>query len=246
MLYFYVDRKIQENDMKKIKESEIPFEIFTNVIFSDEHYEEYISSFEPNNKKRPLYRFIKRSFDIVGSLFLMTLLALPMLVIAIVIKCDSKGPVIFDGERVGQNGKKFKCYKFRTMKTDTPRDCPSSQLENSEEHLTGVGKFLRKYSIDELPQILCVLLGTMSFIGYRPLVPAEQDCNSMREQLGVFTMRPGISGYAQVNGRDKVYYKNKAIMDAYYVKNASLCLDMKIMIKTVSVVFLQKEDVSEK
>ncbi len=213
-----------------------------STVYSDELYEEYISDFRQNNKKRLLYRFVKRGFDIIGALLLMILLAIPMLVIAVVIKCDSKGPVIFDGERIGRDGKKFKCYKFRTMKTDAPRDCPSSQLDNFEEHQTGVGRFLRKYSIDELPQILCVLLGTMSFIGYRPLVRAEQSCNNMRERLGVFTMRPGISGYAQVNGRDKVYYKNKAIMDAYYVKNASVWLDIKIMIKTVSVVFLQKED----
>ncbi len=226
--------------MGKIKDIDLD----GSVIYSDEFYEEYISGFQPNNKKRLSFRFIKRSFDVVGSLLLMTLLALPMLVIAIIIKCDSKGPVIFDGERIGQNGKRFKCYKFRTMNIDAPSDCPSSQLENSEGHLTGVGKFLRKYSLDELPQILCVFLGTMSFIGYRPLVPAEQNCNNMREELGVLTMRPGISGYAQVNGRDKVYYKNKAIMDAYYVKNASVGLDIKIMIKTISVVFSQKEDVT--
>ena len=232
--------------MKKIKDVQKPLELDLDgrVIYSDEFYEEYIKGFEPNNKKRLCFGFVKRSFDIVGALFLMALLALPMLVIAIIIKCDSKGPVIFDGERVGKNGKKFKCYKFRTMRTDAPSDCPSSLLEDPEEHLTGVGKFLRKYSLDELPQILCVFLGSMSFVGYRPLVPSEQNCNSMREQLGVFTMRPGISGYAQVNGRDKVYYKNKAIMDAYYVKNASVWLDVKIMIKTISVVFSQKEDVS--
>ncbi len=210
--------------MKKTKDSQTPFDLDGSVIYSDEFYEEYISGFQPNNKKRLGFRFIKRSFDIVGSLLLMTLLALPMLAIAIIIRCDSKGPVIFDGERIGQNGKRFKCYKFRTMNIDAPSDCPSSQLENSESHQTSVGKFLRRYSLDELPQILCVLLGTMSFIGYRPLIPTEKNCNSMREQLGVLTMRPGISGYAQVNGRDKVYYKNKAIMDAYYVKNASVLI----------------------
>ncbi len=232
--------------MKETKDAQKPLElnIDGSVIYSDKFYEEYISDFQPNNKKRLFYRFVKRSFDIVGSLFLMTLLALPMLVISIIIKCDSKGPVIFDGERIGQNGKRFKCYKFRTMNIDAPRECPSSLLEDPDEHQTSVGKFLRKYSLDELPQMLCVLLGSMSFIGYRPLVPAEQNCNSMREQLGVLTMRPGISGYAQVNGRDKVYYKNKAIMDAYYVKNASVWLDVKIMIKTISVIFSQKEDVS--
>lgn len=234
--------------MKKTRNTQNPpkLDIEGGEVYSDEFYNQYISDFEPNNKKRRVFRVAKRSFDIVGALLLMVLLALPMLVIAIIIKCDSEGPVIFDGERVGANGKRFKCYKFRTMRSDAPHECPSSLLGDPEGHLTSAGKILRKYSLDELPQILCVFLGTMSFIGYRPLVPAEQNCNDMREKLGVFTMRPGISGYAQVNGRDKVYYKNKAIMDAYYVKNASVWLDIKIMIKTVSVVFSQNEDVPEK
>lgn len=216
------------------------------INYSDEYYDEYISRFEPNKKRRLFFRFVKRSFDIVMSILLMIILALPMLVIAIAVKCDSKGPAIFNGERVGRDGKKFKCYKFRTMRTDAPRECPTSLLDNPEEYQTRVGKFLRKYSLDELPQLICVLKGSMSFIGYRPLVPTEQNCNEMRRKLGVLTMRPGISGYSQVHGRDEVYYKNKAIMDAYYVKNASMWLDLKLMFQTVWVVIRRKGNASEK
>lgn len=216
------------------------------VNYSDEYYNEYISNFKPNNKKRLFFRFIKRSFDIVMSILLMIILALPMLVIAIVVKCDSKGPAIFNGERVGRDGKKFKCYKFRTMRTDAPRECPTSLLDHPETYQTRVGRVLRRYSLDELPQLICVLKGSMSFIGYRPLVPTEQNCNEMRRKLGVLTMRPGISGYAQVHGRDEVYYKNKAIMDAYYVKRASVWLDLKLMFQTVWVVLKRKGNASEK
>ncbi len=215
------------------------------VNYSDEYYEEYVANFKQNRKKRLFFRFVKRSFDIIGSAFLMILLALPMFIIAVVVRCDSKGPAIFNGERVGKDGKKFKCYKFRTMRTNAPRECPTSLLDNPEKHQTRVGKFLRRHSLDELPQLLCVFMGTMSFIGYRPLVPTEQNCNEMRRQLGVLTMRPGISGYSQVHGRDHVYYKNKAIMDAYYVKNASIWLDIKLMVKTVAVVLKRKGNASE-
>lgn len=216
------------------------------INYSDEYYEDYMANFVPNKKKRVFFRFVKRTFDIFASIILLILLALPMLVIAIIIKRDSKGPAIFKGERVGRNGKKFKCYKFRTMRTDAPKDCPTSLLEHPEAYQTRVGKKLRKYSLDELPQLLCVLKGTMSLIGYRPLVPTEENCNEMRRKLGVLTMRPGISGYSQVHGRDDVYYKNKAIMDAHYVKDASIWLDIKIMFQTVWVVVKRKGNDSEK
>lgn len=204
--------------------------------YSDEYYEEYISSFEQNTKKRYFYRFVKRSFDIFASLTMLLLLLPVFVIVAIAIKCDSKGPIIFKQKRVGRGGKVFNCLKFRSMKIDTPHDCATSLLKNPESHYTKVGKFLRKTSLDELPQLWCVLIGSMSFIGYRPIVLTETKCNDMREKLGVFAMRPGISGYAQVHGRDDVYYKNKAILDAIYVKKASIGFDIKLCFETVGVV----------
>lgn len=203
---------------------------------SDTYYEQYIENFVPNHKKRLFYRFVKRSFDIVVSLFMLIVLSPIMLVIAIAIKCDSKGSVIFKQKRMGRNGKTFYCYKFRSMRTDAPSDCATSRLENPEQYQTWLGRFLRKNSLDELPQLWCVLVGAMSFIGYRPLVLTEEKCNEMRRKLNVFSMRPGISGYAQVHGRDDVYYKNKTILDAEYVQKASLGLDLKLMFQTVVVV----------
>lgn len=211
-----------------------------------EYYEKYIETFEPNQKKRYFYRFVKRSFDIVVSLIMLVLFSPVMLGIAIAIKCDSKGAIIFKGERMGRNGKTFKCYKFRSMRTDAPKDRATSLFDDSIQYQTRVGRFLRKTSLDELPQLICVLFGTMSFIGYRPLVLTEENCNDMRRRLGVFSARPGISGYAQVCGRDDVYYKNKAIMDAYYVKNATLWFDLKLMFQTVAVVLNRKGNNSEK
>ena len=206
------------------------------VEHSDTYYNQYIHNFVPNKKRRLFYRFIKRCFDIIVSLLGLILLSPLMLIIAIAIKCDSKGKVIFKQKRMGKNGKTFNCYKFRSMKTDAPRDLATSLMENPEQYQTRVGRILRKTSLDELPQLWCVFVGTMSIIGYRPLVLTEEKCNNMRHELNVFSVRPGISGYAQVHGRDDVYYKNKAILDAEYVKKASLWLDIKLMFQTVAVV----------
>lgn len=220
-----------------LEEEYVAGEPFDHTVkHSDTYYEQYIENFVPNKKKRLFYRFVKRSFDIVVSLFMLIVLFPIMLVIAIAIKCDSKGSVIFKQKRMGKNGKIFYCYKFRSMRTDAPSDRATSLLENSEQFQTRLGRILRKTSLDELPQLWCVLVGSMSIIGYRPLVLTEKKCNEMRRRLNVFSVRPGISGYAQVHGRDDVYYKNKAILDAEYVKKASLWLDLKLMFQTVAVV----------
>lgn len=234
-----IEEKPLENEIAKIEYDEsAPFD--HRVRYSDEYYERYIEAFEQNKRKRYLYRFVKRAFDIIASAILL-ILALPAFaVIAIAIKCDSEGPIFFRQLRVGRRGKPFYCYKFRSMCIEAPHDCASYLLKDARSYYTKVGKFLRKTSLDELPQLWCVLIGKMSFIGYRPLILNEEDCNDMRARLGVFAMRPGISGYAQVNGRDDLDYKNKAILDAIYVKNASLWFDIKLCFKTVAVVLNRK------
>ena len=214
--------------------------------YSDEFYERFIENFQQNHKRRPVYKFFKRFFDIVASLLTLILLSPLFLIVAIAIKCDSKGPVFFKQKRIGMNGKTFTCIKFRSMKTVSPHETATSCLKSPEQYITRVGRFLRRLSIDELPQFYCSLIGTMSIIGYRPLVVTEQHCNEMRERLGVLKMRPGISGYAQVHGRDDVYYKNKAILDAEYVKNASLWGDFKLLFSTVKVILTRKGNDSEK
>ena len=214
--------------------------------YADEYYENYILKFEKNSKKRYGYKFFKRLFDIVVSLIALIVLSPIMLITAIAIKCDSKGPVFFKQKRIGRKGKSFNCYKFRSMKITAPSDTATSILENPEQYITRVGRILRRFSLDELPQLFCSFIGTMSIIGYRPLVLTETNCNDMREKLGVFEFRPGISGYAQVHGRDDVYYKNKAILDAEYVKKASLWLDLKLIFQTVGVVLKREGNNDEK
>ena len=207
--------------------------------YEDEFYQEVIANFQKNTKKRLFYKFVKRAFDIVASLLALILLSPLLLGIAVAIKIDSKGPVLFKQNRIGLNGKIFTIYKFRSMRIDAPHDKDTEGFADSNCHCTKVGMFLRKTSLDEFPQFLNILKGDMSFIGYRPVLVSEEaskNCNEIRSSLGVFKMRPGISGYAQIIGRDNVYHKNKALMDAYYVKNASILMDLKLIFSTVKVV----------
>ncbi len=205
--------------------------------YSNEFYEQYIENFEKNTKRRWFYKFLKRFFDLITSFLAIIILSPIFLITAIAIKIDSKGPVLFKQKRVGKGGRIFTCYKFRSMKQDAPHECATSLLNDTKKDpYTRVGKVIRKLSIDELPQLFCVLFNTMSVIGYRPLIISEEKCNDMRMRLGVFDMKPGISGYAQVCGRDDVHYKNKALLDAEYVKRASLWFDFKIFLKTIKVV----------
>lgn len=185
------------------------------------------------DRKRYLYLVIKRLSDLFLSVILLILLSPLMLGIALMLLCFDKGSVFFCQERIGKDGKAFVCYKFRTMVKEAPPFCPSGELCERERYLTPIGKWLRRYSLDELPQLFSVLKGDMSLVGYRPLIASERDCHAIREALGVYRMRPGITGYAQLMGRDEVKNKNKALLDAYYVKNASLLWDIALLWKTV-------------
>lgn len=189
----------------------------------------------PNRK--PLYLFIKRGFDILFALIAGVLLLLPMCVIAIMIKLDSKGPVIFRQDRMGKDGKPFTMYKFRSMRIDAPRELATREFTDLDKYLTRLGKFLRCTSLDELPQLLNILNGTMSFVGYRPVCLTEVELNRLREEYGVFAARPGLTGLAQVSGRDNLEFEEKAKLDAYYVQNRSIKMDLWCLVRTVVVVF---------
>lgn len=208
--------------------------------YSDEFYDKYISLFCKKGKPGFLYLSIKRLFDFFSSLIAIVLLLPVWIVFPIWIKVNSNGPVIFQNRRIGKNNKVFTCFKFRSMYVNAPSEKSTSTFNDADQYITRCGRIMRKTSIDELPQLFNVLLGTMSIIGYRPLVPTEVNCNNMRERLNVFCMRPGISGYAQVIGRDDVYYKNKALIDAYYVNNASILMDIKILLLSVKAVIFMK------
>lgn len=185
-----------------------------------------------------MYRhFFKRLLDIVLSLCGIIVFALPMLIIAIAIKCDSKGPVIFKTQRVGKNCKSFKFYKFRSMRTDAPKDCAPRLLQ--QDYVTKLGKFLRKTSLDELPQMFCILKGDMSIIGPRPAGISESDLISEREKYGANAVLPGLTGLAQVRGRDILasHPEEKAKVDGEYVQKITFWKDLKIFFMTIGKVF---------
>jgi len=182
-------------------------------------------------------RFVKRALDIIISAAGLIILALPMAVAALAIKLCDGGRVIFRQERVGLGGRHFICYKFRTMTPEAPHDCATRELFDAEKYITPVGRFLRRASVDELPQLLNVLKGDMSIVGPRPVIPAETELVGLREALGVYSVRPGITGLAQVRGRDCVSICRKAAYDAQYAESLSLWGDISLLFKTLFCVF---------
>ncbi len=182
---------------------------------------------------------MKRLFDIFFSLLALIVLAIPMAIIAIIIMATDGRPVVFRQERVGLGNKTFKIRKFRSMKVGT-KNVATKDLANSDDCITPIGKVLRKTSLDELPQLINILEGTMSFVGPRPLIPEEENIRRMREEKNVYSVRPGVTGLAQINGRDLVGEKKKVEWDAEYVQNHNMLMDIKILFKTVAVVFSGK------
>lgn len=190
---------------------------------------------------------IKRIFDFALSLISLIILLPILLIISIIIKLDSKGPVFFKQERLGKNGKVFLIYKFRTM-VDNAEDIGTGLFTNENDpRITKIGSFLRKTSLDELPQLINVLKGEMSIVGPRPPVPyypyKYEDYSD--EQRLRFSVLPGITGYAQVNGRNEVEWDERIEYDVYYAKNWSLVLDIKVILKTFKIVF-RKEGIYRK
>ena len=175
---------------------------------------------------------VKRFLDIFFSILFIILLSPVMLIVSLSILIFDGKPVMFYQKRVGYNNEIFNIYKFRTMKNGT-KESATAKLKDIESSLTKVGRILREYSIDELPQFFNVLKGDMSFVGPRPLIPKEKKIRKLRKEYNVFSVKPGITGWAQVNGRDNISDEQKAEYDKYYVENYSLSLDAKILLKTV-------------
>lgn len=176
---------------------------------------------------------IKRLFDIVISLLGIIVLALPMVIIMIVIKIDDPGPAVFKQKRVGRNKTYFSLLKFRSMKMSTPRDVPTHLLSDPEQYITKIGKFLRKSSLDETPQLINVLLGQMSIIGPRPALWNQYDLIEERDKYGANDIRPGLTGWAQINGRDELEIGEKARFDGEYVEKLSFGFDCRCFIGTI-------------
>ncbi len=180
-----------------------------------------------------MYLKIKRLIDIILASMGLVILFPVFLILIIAIKADSKGPVFFKQKRVGIKKKYFKILKFRTMRIDTPKDTPTHLLENPEQYITRVGKFLRKTSLDELPQIINIFFGNMSVIGPRPALWNQYDLIDEREKYGANDVYPGLTGWAQINGRDELPIKVKARLDGEYVQKMSFIFDVKCFLVTI-------------
>lgn len=180
-----------------------------------------------------MYKFFKRTLDIVLSFLGMIALSPFFLLLVLAIKLDSKGPVLFKQKRVGLHKKHFYILKFRTMRIDTPKDTPTHLLENPEQWITKVGKFLRKTSLDELPQIWNIFVGDMSIIGPRPALWNQYDLIEERDRYGANDVLPGLTGWAQIHGRDELPIAKKAELDGYYVQHLSFGLDVRCFFGTI-------------
>jgi O-antigen biosynthesis protein WbqP len=178
--------------------------------------------------------FFKRLIDIVLSGFGILVFAFPMLIIAIAIKLDSKGPVLFKQKRVGLHKTYFYIYKFRTMRADTPKDVPTHELSDPKKWITRLGGFLRKTSLDELPQMFNIFGGSMSIVGPRPALWNQYDLIAERDKYGANDVPVGLTGWAQINGRDELEIPVKAALDGEYVKRQSFLFDCKCFCGTIS------------
>ena len=175
---------------------------------------------------------MKRFFDLFAALIAAIILTLPFLMVSLIVRLTSKGPIIYWSDRVGRNNQIFRMPKFRSMLVETP-PVATHLLTNPKQYLTPVGSFLRKSSLDELPQIWSIFMGDMSFVGPRPALYNQADLIALRTDKQVHTIVPGLTGWAQINGRDELPIRQKVELDAYYLHHQSIALDIKILFRTV-------------
>lgn len=183
------------------------------------------------------YPALKRAADFIISLAAAIILSPVMLIIALLVRVTSPGPAIFRQARAGKNGRNFTIYKFRTMYSSAPKNMPTHQLSGAASYITPVGKFLRKSSLDELPQLINIIKGDMALVGPRPALPTQYDLLAEREKYGANAVRPGLTGWAQINGRDELPIEIKARFDGEYIERMSLLFDLRCLFGTVGCVF---------
>lgn len=191
-------------------------------------------------RQKYVYSFFKRLIDITVSLIFLVLLSPLMLLTAVFIKLETPGSIIFKQTRVGRYGKPFTIYKFRTMVKDAPSEMATSEFKDAKKYITKTGAVLRKTSMDELPQFFNILIGNMTCIGPRPLVLSEERVHTLRLSRGIYNLKPGVTGLAQINGRDLVTPEDKVDYDERYLKSFSFKTDIEIFAKTVYVVLTRK------
>jgi O-antigen biosynthesis protein WbqP len=196
----------------------------------------------PVRQPGSVYRVCKRLFDIIAALDLLLLLGIPMLLLTALIRLTSKGPALYWSDRVGINNHIFKMPKFRSMRVDAPQ-LATHLFEKPEQYLTPMGGFLRRSSLDELPQLFSIIKGDISFVGPRPALFNQDDLVALRTQKGIHALVPGLTGWAQINGRDTIPIPQKVELDEWYARNCSFLLDIKILFMTVFKV-MRTEDIS--
>ena len=179
-----------------------------------------------------MYNHVKRILDFALSALAMAVLSPLMLALAVIIKVTSPGPVFFRQKRVGRNKTHFMIYKFRTMRTDAPKDMPTHLLQNPEAFITPIGRFLRRSSLDELPQLINIFKGEMAVVGPRPALWNQYDLIAERDKYGANALRPGLTGWAQINGRDELPIDMKARLDGEYVRRMGLLFDLRCIVGT--------------
>ena len=183
-------------------------------------------------KHQLIYTKVKRALDFILSLCACIILSPILIVLCIAIKIDSRGPVLFKQKRVGIHKTYFSIYKFRTMRIDTPKDMPTHMLKDPDQYITKVGRFLRRSSLDELPQLFNILKGDMSFVGPRPALWKQDDLVAERDKYGANDVIPGLTGWAQINGRDELEIPVKAALDGEYVRKMGFWFDTRCLLGT--------------
>lgn len=189
-------------------------------------------------------KYLKRFFDFLLSVLGVICLSPIFIIVIILIKIDSKGPIIFKQKRIGKDKKEFEIYKFRSMRIDAPKNAPTHTLENPNMYITKVGQFIRKTSLDELPQLINIIKGDMSIVGPRPALWNQYDLIAERDKYNANSIRPGLTGYAQVNGRDELPIEIKAKYDGEYLSKYNFLFDLKIMFLTIFKV-LKRDGIKE-
>lgn len=174
---------------------------------------------------------MRRTFDFLSSLLLLILISPIFIVLMLLVKLTSRGPIFFKQRRIGKNNKEFILYKFRTMRIDTP-NVATHLLKDPKKYITPVGKFLRKSSCDELPQLINIMKGDMTYIGPRPALYNQYDLTEMRTRVGVHRLLPGVTGWAQINGRDAISLSDKVMHDRFYLMNRSIIFNLRILCLT--------------
>lgn len=228
----------EPNEKNKYENKKVRFVYDENDKVNADGVKGHLEVIENISYKPTFYqKVIKRFIDMLLSFLGLVILSPVFIILIVLIKCEDKGPVLFVQKRVGINKQFFKLHKFRSMKMSTPKNTPTHMLKNPDEYITKIGRFMRKHSLDELPQIWDIFIGNMSIVGPRPALYNQELLIALRDEYNANEVMPGLTGYAQINGRDEISIEKKSKLDGDYVKHISFLFDAKCFFGTVFKVF---------